>query len=181
MNKTERDELRRVIRTQLKVLRADVTAREAELKTDLEAKITAHFAASNKEWEDFKFTLRQVLDAANREGNDLARSFYGNESWGLDADQTLFGLISHVLSKPGVGQETQMRREGYARISEQVAQALQRLNRLEADLTKELAITALESADARAFLARIPEVSELVPADRVAQIVADISGQEPAR
>jgi hypothetical protein len=172
VNKTERDELRRIIRARFKVLRCDVEQRKAELHAELEASITAQFAAQDKQWADAKFLIEEAAREANRKANDVLRSL--NVEDGRYDPRNEYSVISarsvdHVMP---TRERAALSRQGVRDIEAKVKAALLELERREVDLLAELATTALESAEARAFMVRIPTVSELVPASRFAEIEA---------
>lgn len=172
MNKAEREELRRLLRAQFKVLKSDVEHREAELQAELEAAITARFAAQDKAWSDAMFLIDEAAREANRKANDILR---GLEMEGYDASKEWEVVVARSIAKPSQ-ERARMRRQGAADIEVKVRSALLELQRREVELLAELATSALESADAKAFIGRIPTVSELVPASRLLAIEAEFNG-----
>lgn len=171
MNKTERDELRRLLRARFKVLRADVEARRGELEAELSDQITAHFAAIDKQYDDAMYRIKLIGDDANRQINDIGRELHGADKWGVKHDRAMFSVASPP--KPGSEERVSMSRRGFREIEQRVRNALLTLDRQENELLTELAMSALESADAQVFFGRIPSVSELVPAYRLHQIAGD--------
>lgn len=168
MNKGEREELRRLLRSRFKVLRADVAARQAELEAELSQQIEAQFAAEDKAYDDALFQLGLAVDEANRKANDLGRELWGREKWGEKHDRQ---LVSHaMIPKPGVAERHRLHQQGRLDIETRVKRALLELERQENELLTELATSALESAESRAFFARIPSVTELVPAYRLQEL-----------
>lgn len=172
MNRTERDELRRLIRARFKLLRSDVEQRKAELLAELETTITERFAAEDKAWADANFLVEEAAREANRKANDIYRGLFG-ERWGNPHTDKMIVYAAEV--KHPKGDRTALRIEGMKTIDAKVKAALLELERREVDLLSDLATTALESAQARAFMGRIPTVSELVPASR---LLAAIQGVE---
>lgn len=172
ITKAERSELRSLIRQRFKVLRADIEARRAELKVELEERINAKFAADDKAWSDAMFLIDEVKREANRKVNDIIRGLNLAE-YGYDPDREYDAIIIRQITKP-TKTRTSLHAEGEARINAQVKGALLELDRQEADLLTRLVVDALESAEAQRFLAAIPTVSALVPADRLLAIVGPI-------
>ena len=166
MNKTERDEIRRIIRARFKVLRSDVDQRKAELLAELEAGIAARFADEDKRWMDICTLVSEAVQEANRKVNDLYREFFGDE-WGVNADRGV--VAAQLVPKPN-RTRVALRIRGEREIDVKVKAALLELERREVDLLAELATSALETAEARSFMQRIPTVSELVPASRLKEI-----------
>jgi hypothetical protein len=178
MTKSERDELRRIIRQRMKVLRADVSARQAELVAELDQRLTAWYAADLKAYNDVAYLVGEAVREANRKVNDLWRAYYGPDKWGVDADRPIVG--AQPVAGPSQDRSTD-RRTGIAQIEAQVRAALVELERREVALMEELAVGALESAEARDFLGRIPTVAELVPASRIAALTAAITDEDDRR
>lgn len=169
MNKSEREELRRLLRSRFKVLRADVAARQAELEVELHQQIEAEFAAGDKAWDDAMYQIRLAIDEANRKANDIGRELWGREKWGVKYDRELVGLRVAV-DNPGVRERGRRFRQGQDEIDRRVKAALLELERQENQLLTDLATSALESAEAREFFDRIPSVTELVPAYRLREL-----------
>ncbi len=169
VNKTEREELRRLLRARFKLLRSDVAAREAELHNELDKQINDRFAAADKEHADRMDQLRAIADEANRAANDIGRDYLGVEKWGARSDAAMVRLISGLPNEAAEKKQA-ARRSGKLEIEERVRAALLELQRQENDLLTELATSALESAEAKNFFNRIPTVSELVPAYRLKEV-----------
>lgn len=168
MNKAERDELRRIIRQRTKVLRADIDARQAELISELDRQLDEQYAAELKRWDDTQMLIKEVVKEANRRANDVYRDYFGREQWGERHDRGVISALAHAGPKQGQFAD---RNKAIREIDAKVAQARTELERREVALLEELAVGALESADARQFLSRIPTVGELVPSHRLSQLV----------
>lgn len=168
MNKAERDELRRLIRAQIKVLRADIDARKAELEVELGTQIDAKYAAMDRAYDDALYRLSLLTDELNRKANDIARELHGTDQWGTKFDQQI--VRTSTIPRPGLDERRRDMHRGHAEIEAKVARAKRELDRREAELLTELAVSGLESADAKAFFARIPSVTELVPSYRLPEL-----------
>lgn len=174
MNKTERDELRRIIRARFKVLRSDVEQRKAELLAELEAAITAQFAQQDKKWADAVFLIEEAAREANRKANDILRNLeWEDDRYDPRNEYPIISARSVGNYKP-TRERTALDRQGTRDVEAKVKAALLELERREVDLLTELATTALGSAEAKAFMVRIPTVSELVPASRLLEIEASL-------
>lgn len=170
ISKSERTELRSVVRQQFKVLRAEVAQREAELKTDAFRQVAEKFEEDDKQWADTEFLAKQAVSEANRKINDHLRENGYEVPEGADYNVvSLAWTFSHIQKKTPRGD---MEKSAALEISERVHRARLQLERQEADLLRSLAVDALESDEAKAFLSHIPTVSELVPAVRMAEIEA---------
>lgn len=168
MNKTERDELRRLLRARFKLLRTDVAARQAELETELEAQIEAEFAAGDRTYDELMYKLKLAVDEANRVANDIGRELWGLEKWGVKTEKQI--VTAQDIPRPGKNERWQRKNQGRIEIERQVRAALHELERQENELLTELATSALQSTEAQAFFARIPSVSQLIPAYRLKEI-----------
>jgi hypothetical protein len=169
ITKGERVQLRALIKQRFKVLRADVKVREAELIAELEERIEARFAAEDKKWNDARFMIEEAAREANRKANDILRGL--SSDYPVDTEYVI--VRARHVSQPAQ-ERHELSRAGQARIAAQVRSALLQLDRDEADLLTKLAVGALESVEARAFLGEIPTVSALVPADRLLQLEAQL-------
>ncbi len=167
MTKAERTELVRLLRARFKMLRADVTAREAELIAELDEQIDADFAAGQKVFDDAMFELRLAVDEANRKANDIGRRLWG-ERWPTKTDQDI--VRAQPIPNPGVEERRRRKSAGSSEIESRVKKALMELNRQEITLLTELTVGALETAEAKGFFDRLPSVTELVPAYRMREI-----------
>lgn len=169
MNKSEREELRRLLRSRFKVLRADVTARQAELEVELGKQVEAEFAAGDRAYDDAMYKIGLAADEANRQVNNIGRELWGREEWGEKHDRRLISVGR--IEKPGKAERLRSTIVGQAEIERRVKTALLELDRQENQLLTELATSALESAEGREFFNRIPSVTELVPAYRLRELI----------
>lgn len=72
MNKTERTELRGVVKQRFRVLRREVAQRRAEMVAEAEARIAERFRATDEQRADLQWQIQQAVDEANRKIEDLA-------------------------------------------------------------------------------------------------------------
>lgn len=170
MNKSERDELRRLIRGRIKVLQADISTRRAELISELDQHLEGQYAAEMKRYDEGQFLIAEAVRAANRTANDVYREYFGKERWGEKADKQ---VVSAQQIEPPTREKSKERTTGVRAIEAKVLHARTELDRREQQLLEELTIGALESQDAKDFLARIPTVGELVPSSRLNEIAGE--------
>jgi hypothetical protein len=168
VNKGEREELRRLLRSRFKVLKADVQARKAELEVELGRQLDAEFAASDKAYDDAEYRIKLAADEANRVANDIGRELWGRDEWGEKYDKPIIACAK--IDKPGRRERWERTNKGRVEIERRVMAALLQLDRQENELLTELATSALESAEAKQFFNRIPSVTELVPAYRLREL-----------
>lgn len=162
----ERRELRAVVRSQIKVLRAEVSQRELELQAEVEARLADRYRDEDARADGFSRATRDIVRKANDEIEALMAE-YGDMFSGQWRGRPM-------LQAPQVFRRQedrkQLRDAMLAGIKAQAKQAMLDLDRREADLLRDLAIDGLETAAARAFLERIPTVAELVPSARLREI-----------
>ncbi len=166
MTKSERDELRRLVRQRTKVLREEVKARTTELVADVEQKLVARFYERDQKRLTAESEIQTIIDDAN----DRIAEALGK------VDMQLTGIGRSVLP-PGHIRWDQtdrlaLRQAAMRDIEARAAAAILQLSRQEVDLLENLARGALESDEAMAFLANLPTVGELVPAARMEELEA---------
>jgi hypothetical protein len=171
---SERRELRSVVRQQFKVLRTEVKQREAELMAEGERRLVDRYRDEDKAIEDLNWRMKEIVRDAQRQIEDLMKEHGEQEDgggWSRSDGKLWFQGVSRKTED-----RTQLRRALEAGIKEQVRMALLALDRQEADLLRALAVDALETDAARAFLERIPNVAELVPSARLREIESAFDG-----
>lgn len=166
MTKTERNELRSIVKTQFKVLRAEIVQRQAELLSDLEGEIAARYSAEDERRKVVHDQVAEILGVAQREITDVLAS----EDVGVSVHRP-YQVRGATIDWPK-DDRGELRRQAMAAFHAKVAAATLRLDREEADLLRTLAVGALETDEAQAFLAMIPTVGELVPVARLEALIA---------
>jgi len=174
LNKTERAELKSVVRQQFRVLRDEVEHRATEVTAEAEHAVADRYAEEDHAWETATFQAHQLVLEANRQVNDLFRALPNR----VHEEQM---LVNWRLPARQQEKRHELRRLAKVDIDKKVADATLRLKRQEADLLRDLSVGALESEDARRFLGGIPAAAELVPLARLAELEAglDVSSVEP--
>lgn len=158
----ERRELRSVVRSQMKVLRAEVAQRKVTLAAEVEARLVARYEDDDRRADEVTAQARQIVRDANAELESLVR-----ESGLFQTEARDFMLTPRLYRKTD---RSRLREAMLAGIEAQSRQALLELDRREADLLRELAVDALKTSAARAFLEKFPTVTELVPSSRLTEI-----------
>ena len=171
INKGERAELRALVKSQFKVLRAEVEQRRAEMLADLETQLNERYAAWDKQWSDTMFLCQEKALEANRAVNDILREMIDQP----DGGRSEYMLVHFQAPHKPDRRRAELRSTGVARIHADVKAAMLRLDRDEADLLRTLTVGALESEEAKAFLEAIPTVGELVSRARLAELEAELS------
>jgi hypothetical protein len=170
MTQAERRELRSVIRSQFKVLRGEIEQRRKELAHEAAEQVRRRYASSDKQVDDLNWRIEQIIDQANKDIREATKAVQGDSEGGQWS-------WSGPVRAPRVSHE---REDRYALngalstgIDAQARSALLTLERQEADLLRQLTLGALESDEARQFLANIPLVGDLVPASRLKEIESE--------
>jgi hypothetical protein len=172
ITKTERSELKAIVRQQFRVLRAEVEQREAEVVADAEEQINGKYADEDAAWAEAARLAFEAVEVANRAVNDAYRELMGDEF--VEA-----GYVTGRVPPRPQRHRVALRQEAVAKIGAQVAGALLQLQRQEADLLRTLAVGALDSSEAHDFLGAIPTVGQLVPTARFAELEASLETEGP--
>lgn len=169
ITKSERSELRAIVRQQFRVLRAELDQREVEMIADVEDQIAERYKVEDQSWSAFQHQIHEIVLACNRQINDALYE-HGYEQKG-SYERIWVGTPNMIQPQ---GNRPDLRRHTHARIHAQVRSARLDLDRREADLLRTLSVGALESEEAREFLQSIPSVGELVPTARLAELEAQL-------
>lgn len=165
ISKTERAELRSIVKQQFRVLRLEVDQREAELMAQLEEDVAEYFAEDDRLWAVTQHRIHEIGMEANRQINDVLRE--GGYAERGHTEQ-MYVRVAQMAQPKGKRQE--MLRLGESKVRAQVKTAKLQLDRQEADLLRSLAVGAVESDEARTFLSDIPTVAQLVPEARLIEL-----------
>lgn len=169
MTKGERSELKTLLRRRYKQLRSDVLTRRAELVAEVEQAVVERHRARDMKRGELEQLANDVTDEATRKIRD-AFAEAGYDLSGMPRMRAMFPTIS--WSDDG---RSEMRRSLIAQIDAQIAAAQEQLERQEVDLLQTLTLDGIESDAAKAFLASIPTVGELVPTSRMQELEAAIA------
>lgn len=167
MSANERQALRQVVRTRMKVLRADVIARKAELEAGVQQHIAEKYAAADKIVQDLNQVMEGIWDQARKDAHAA-----------LEAAQKDHPDLSIKPSSSGIGvqldnnERVRLRQRLHAEIEARIRNAQTQIDRQEADLIEQITVDGLDSDAAKQFLGRIPTVGDLVPASRLREVTA---------
>lgn len=176
ISKAERTELRSVVRQQFKVLRSEVEQRRLELLATVDQQVAERFQEEDEAWRGVMHVAQEAVNEANRRINDALYEA-GYEVKG-SSERSFIQCYGLTRPTSVASSKQELRHVAASRIAADVKGALLRLDRQEADLLRELAVGALDSEAARAFLANIPTVGELVPAARLNELAAAVDELE---
>lgn len=168
----ERRELRAVVRQRIKVLRADVKQRKAEMVAEAELRLIERYRDNDKAANDTSWRISQILGQAFNDIQDVVdQANAANEDLALRYTAPSMGQLRQTGND-----KAQLHRALMTGIDAQVEAAQLALDRQEADLLQTLAMGSLESDAAREFLASIPTAAELVPSTRLRELEAQFDG-----
>lgn len=171
MNKTERTELRGVVRNQFRVLRKEVEQRMAEMIADGEQQILDKFYDADQERAVIDEEVQALLNETLTKIRDVCKN---RPDARIPTKIRPFDFSIHWASD----RRGELRAALYTNLRAKAEGAKLTLERQEADLLRNLAVGALESAEAHQFLGTIPTVAELVPSVRLAELEAQFDDGE---
>jgi hypothetical protein len=169
ITKTEREELRRLIRQQMKVLRSEVAQRKAEQFAEVDGAILARFTSIDEARQALNDELADMVAAWDKELRQFVRG--RNEDTGLIEGMARLDVPT---IKWASDRRALLRQAAQSNIEKDIKGALLRLERQEADLMRTLAVGALSTGAAQEFVLAIPTVGELVPTARLAELEASL-------
>lgn len=169
ITKTERAELRSVVRQQFRVLKEEVGQRQAELEAEIDAQVAEAWGDRDSRYAELVRKIEEITDEANTKLRDALKEHPDRDAL------TVHRFTPATMSRFGDDQHRhKLRAAARSDLQARVGAALVRLGRQEADLLRQLAVGSLESEEARSFLGSIPSVSELVPASRLRELEASL-------
>jgi hypothetical protein len=166
---TERRELRTVVRSQIKVLRAEVSHREADLTREMEKRLVERYRDDDLRADAFRADVKKIQAKANEQLAKLKERYEDLFNGGRWNGNDTFHAPSLYRRNED---RQQLRKALEAGIKTELRAARVALDRQEADLLLQLSIDALRTSAARAFLAALPTAVELVPAEKLREIEA---------
>jgi hypothetical protein len=155
----ERSELRTVVRHQMRVLRAEVTQREAEMLAEVGARLVQRYRDEDAQADDLRRDIRKLQDKVNQQLREVITK---HEEIFTSGKWSRLGEFSAPSVYRRHEDRDQLRRALEAGVKAQAKTARVSLDRQEADLLRSLAVDALETAAAREFLDSLPTVAELM-------------------
>jgi hypothetical protein len=171
----ERRELRSVVRTQMKALRAEVKQRELNLDAEIEQRLVEKFREDDKRRKQLEVKLQKLTDQCNEKLQKLL------EEYDALSGEAAYAARSSRFNTPYIYGKTEkqadLRRALQAGMKAEIRKAATAIDRQEADLLRDLAVDALRTESARAFLKTILSVKQLVPSEKILEIEAQYEGK----
>lgn len=175
MSKADAAALRTVVRQRMKVLRADVNQRRAEMIAESREQVSRDMSGEDQLWSNIEHGLGELEREFLRRANDLIREQVGRDRWPNERRvvQTIpVTEIRRAATDSKTPNAYQLAHAAAGRIDAMVQAAYHKLDRIEADLIAELTVGVLETEEGKSFLNRIPTVGELVSAERLREITS---------
>jgi hypothetical protein len=166
MTKTEREELRKVVRSRAKVARGDAEARASELLADFERQIAAQYPENHPAWADLTVHAEQEVAKIDVQIAGICQRMGIPPEFRPRISVAWYGRGENAVKE----RREELRRVAKAEAAVLVKSARAEIDRAESVLLTELAIGGLESDQARAFFERLPSPEQLMPALTLARI-----------
>jgi hypothetical protein len=160
INKGEREELAKILTARERVAKSVVEQRAAELLADVEQQLAARYTISDEAWHDLAAAAKAAVMAADAEIAERCRTLGIPEQFRPGLSLGWYDRGENADKK----RRAELRRVAETRIDALAKKALVAIHTRSLDGRTLLAAGALESAEARAFLAAMPTVEALMPA-----------------
>jgi hypothetical protein len=173
LTRTERKDLSELVKMQMRVAKAEVDARKAELLAEFEEQLATEFEARDERWEEFFLEGKQAVERANAEiQKAMARSGIPEKFRG--------GLgVSWYPRGENLDPRRRMelRRVGQTKIDAHAKLAKAQIEAAGVQALTELAVEGLTSNAAQAWIQRLPTAVELLPHTTLK--LAEIEAEKP--
>lgn len=168
LTKTERSELRSLIRRRAVIAKKDIDARKAVLLADFEEQLTEEFQPEDERWAEVVRSAERAVRDANRELTEVFDRLNVRKdirpqlgvAWGMRPDIDM--------------RKWQLRRAAKRRAEAMCDEAKLAIDRQAVAIEGRLAATALISTEASEWLASLPQVDDLVRSLDVASVRAEL-------
>ena len=171
----ERRELRSLVRLRVKLLRAEVAEAHAAQMAEIDGRVAAKFQDDAERIA----ALRAELDALVDDANQRASRVFAKYGDVLDKQR------ADVFSRPWFTRRednrSKLRKALVAAVEAQTQRAKLRVAKLEAELLTALSLDALKTEAAQEFVAKIPTVGDLMPAEPLREIEEQFGGTDNER
>jgi hypothetical protein len=177
MTKAERDELGKILKARARVANRVVEQQTAKLQADVEQQLATRYKIDDAAWADLTLAATEAVEQADAQLAKRCRALGIPEEFRPGLTVSWYGRGENADAK----RRAELRRVAYSRIDALAEQARVAIETAALDGLTLLAAGALESAEARAFLAAMPTVEALMPALDVSTLGALARPGEAAR
>ena len=160
ISKADREELAKILTARERVAKSVVEQRAAELLADVEQQLAARYTISDEAWRDLTDAAKKVIGEADAEIARRCQVLGIPETFRPSLELSWYSRGENADKK----RRAELRLVAETRIDALAKKALVVIKTKSLDGRTLLAAGALESAEARAFLAAMPTVETLMPA-----------------
>jgi hypothetical protein len=168
MSRQDREDLARVAKMRAKVAKDSVGHREAELRADVEAQLSATYQWDEDVWADITRNAKQAVDEADQRVAQICRELGVPERFRPRLRVEWYKRGENAAAE----RRAELRKLAQARIEAAGRKAKTAIESRTAEVLTELIAGGLESPEARAFLESIPTPQQLMPPVTIAELEA---------
>ncbi len=166
MTKGERDELAKILKRRARVAKSAVAQRKAELLADVERQLATQHKADDAAWAHITRAVAQAI----KDGNGVILAEVRARGFPAAFAPKLVLAWSSRGENGAASRRAELRKVAQTRLDVMEKEAKVAIETAELEGLTRLATGALTSDDARAFLAAMPSLKELMPALSVADL-----------
>jgi hypothetical protein len=161
MTKTEHERLSRLIRQHVTLTKAGAKERVATLKADFEQQLDTRYSYDTDEvWNEAVKVADKAVDEANEKIAERCRKLGIPKQFAPSMTSRWWDRGRNSVKE----ERAEMRRVAYTRLDALAQSAVLAVEKEALRLQTELTAGSLDSADAKAFLGRLPAIEKLMPA-----------------
>jgi hypothetical protein len=160
LTKTERAELRSLIRRRAVVAKKDVDVRREDLLADFEEQLATEYKADDDRWAEVTRSAERAVAEANRELTEKLTELGIAEKFRPSLYLQWFNRGENINNI----RRGELRKVATRRLDAMAGQAKLAIDRQAVQIEGRLAATALQSAEAAEWLASLPQVDQLLQA-----------------
>jgi hypothetical protein len=157
--RSEREELARVMRLNMKVAKAATATRAAELLADVEKQLSAKYDFGDELWAEITRKAGEAVQAADEQIADICRERGVPESFRPGLELCWYSRGENAAAS----RRAELRSLAQRRIAAAASAAVTAIEARGAEVLTALIAGGLQSAEARAFLESIPTAAQLMP------------------
>jgi len=178
MTKTERAELKSLLRRRERVAKSALDDKAAALEADLEEQLASEYAFDDDEvWQKATKEANNVICEAKATIAERCKEL-GIPDWAApNIHMAWYGRGENAVA----ARRTELRRVGKAKINAYKARAKKEIERASVEIETRLVEQGLESNMARAFIEQMPTADDLMPAIDATKLREEIQAEPKAR
>lgn len=166
MTKGEREELRRLVNERARLAKARIEQRQAELLADAEEQLAAQYHFDHEAWKEVTATAAKAVEHADQLIAEKCRELGIREEFRPSISLSWYSRGENGNSK----RRAELRKVAQTRIAALGRRAKNDIDTAALERREALALGALESAEAQAFIASMPTVEALMPTLDIAEL-----------